>query len=57
MTAASTWVMYALLVFYVVIMACAAWERNWWRALYFFAAILIGIAVLGMTWESTKGAT
>lgn len=45
----STWTMYALLVFYAVIMVAAMYERNWWRALYFLGAIVISIAVLGMT--------
>ena len=45
----SDWIMYALLVFYVCILAVAAWERNWWRCLYFLGAIMISIAVLGMT--------
>ena len=42
-------VIYALLVFYVCILTAAAWERNWWRCLYFTAAILLQIAVLGMS--------
>jgi hypothetical protein len=47
--------MYALLVFYVVIAVAAAWERNWWRVLYFTGAIFISIAVLGMTFRTGKG--
>lgn len=46
---ASTWIMLALLVFYAVIMLLAAWERNWWRAMYFAGAIVISVSVLGMT--------
>lgn len=45
----STLVMYVLLVFYVVIGIAAACERNWWRCLYFVGAIVISVAVLGMT--------
>ena len=45
----STWIMYVLIVFYAGIMVFAMAERNWWRALYYFAAILISVAVLGMT--------
>ena len=47
----STWTMYALLVFYAAILLAALWERNYWRALYFVGAIVISIAVLGMTWK------
>ena len=42
-------IMYALLVFYLAILLAAAWERNWWRVLYFAGAIIISVAVLGMT--------
>lgn len=42
-------IMYALLVFYAAILLAALWERNYWRALYFLGAIVISIAVLGMT--------
>lgn len=45
----STWIMYALLVFYAAILFAALYERNYWRALYFFGAIVISVAVLGMT--------
>ena len=45
----STKIMLALLVFYFAIMVAAMLERNWWRALYFIGAIIISIAVLGMT--------
>lgn len=48
----STWTMYVLIAFYAVIMVAAAFEHNWWRSLYFFAAILISVAVLGMTWNN-----
>ena len=51
----STWTMYILIVFYIVIMVAAAIERNWWRSLYYLAAILITVAVLGMTWETRNG--
>ena len=44
-------VMWILIGFYAVVMALAAWERNWWRSLYYFAAILISLAVMGMTTE------
>jgi hypothetical protein len=43
--------MYALLVFYVCILLAAAWERNWWRVLYFSGAILISVSILGMSWK------
>lgn len=46
---ASTWIIVALLVFYAGIVVASAMERNWWRCLYFVAAILIQIAVLGMS--------
>jgi len=45
----STWIMLILLVFYAVIMVSASIERNWWRALYYLGAIVISVAVLGMT--------
>lgn len=45
----SDWIMYALLVFYLAIGATALRERNYWRALYMLGAIVISIAVLGMT--------
>ncbi len=45
----STRLMIALMVAYAVIAAASAWERNWWRVLYFVGAILISIAVLGMS--------
>ena len=47
----STWTMYALLVFYAAILIASLAERNWWRAIYFLGAIVISIAVLGMTWR------
>jgi glucose-6-phosphate-specific signal transduction histidine kinase len=46
----SNGIMYVLLVFYVAILFAALWERNYWRALYFLGAIVISIAVLGMTY-------
>ena len=49
----STTTMYVLLAFYVLIAVAAAWERNYWRALYFIGAIIISIAVLGMTERTT----
>lgn len=42
-------IMYALLVFYAAILIASLWERNYWRVLYFLGAIVISIAVLGMT--------
>lgn len=45
----STTTMYVLLGFYVLIMLQAAWEHNWWRAMYFVGAIVISVSVLGMT--------
>lgn len=50
----STWTMYALLIFYAAILVAALWERNYWRALYFIGAIVISVAVLGMTWRVAK---
>ena len=50
----STWTMYCLLVFYAVILVAAIVERHWWRALYFLGAIIISIAVLGMTWKTAN---
>ena len=47
----STLVMWILICFYLVVMGLAAWERNWYRSLYYFAAILISLAVMGMTTE------
>ena len=47
----STAVMWMLLVFYAAIMLLAAHERNWFRAMYFLGAIIITIAVTGMTTE------
>ena len=44
----STHTMIVLCVFYAVIMVQAVGERNWPRALYFFAAILISLAVMWM---------
>lgn len=45
----STIIMWVLIGFYAVIGVCAACERNWWRALYFVGAIIITLAVIGMT--------
>ena len=45
----SSWTMYVLLLFYVAILLAALWERNYWRCLYFLGAIIISVAVLGMT--------
>ncbi len=52
----STSGMVLLIASYGLIAAAAAWERNWWRALYFVGAILISVAVLGMTdsYQSAK---
>ena len=47
----SNGIMYALLVFYVAIALVALWERNYWRACYYLGAIIISVAVLGMTWK------
>ena len=47
----STSVMWLLLAFYAVIMLLAANERNWFRAMYFCGAIIISLAVMGMTTE------
>jgi len=41
--------MLALIVAYGVIALAAAVERNWWRSLYYVGAIVISVAVLGMT--------
>lgn len=41
--------MYVLLAFYAVILLLAAYERNWWRSLYYLGALVISVAVLGMT--------
>lgn len=43
--------MFALLAFYLAILLAAAWERHWWRVLYFLGAIIISVSVLGMTWR------
>ncbi len=45
----STSLMLALIAAYALIAATAAWERHWLRVLYFVGAILISVAVLGMT--------
>lgn len=45
----STYIMYALLVFYLAILVAALFERNYWRALYWIGAMLITISILGMT--------
>jgi drug/metabolite transporter (DMT)-like permease len=47
----STGMMLALIVAYAAISLAAAWERHWWRCLYFVGAIVISVAVLGMTWR------
>lgn len=47
----STAVMWILIGFYAVVLVLAACERNWYRSLYYFAAILISLAVMGMTTE------
>lgn len=44
-------VMYSLLVFYLVMLLAALWERNYWQSLYFLGAIVISIAILGMMWR------
>ena len=36
------------IAFYSAIVLLSLRERNWWRALYFVAAILISLSVLGM---------
>lgn len=38
-----------LIAAYAVIAVASAVERNWWRCLYFVAAGLISVAVLGMS--------
>jgi uncharacterized membrane protein len=48
----SNWIMFVLLFFYLAVLLAAMWERNWWRALYFLGAIVISVAVLGMTWKT-----
>ena len=53
----STWTMYVLLVFYAIIFVAALVERNCWRALYFLGAIVISIAVLGMTQPAPPAST
>lgn len=45
----STLVMWILLAFYAGILLLAATERNWYRAMYFVGAIIISLAVMGMT--------
>lgn len=45
----STKIMVALLFFYLAILVAALFEEKWWRALYFLGAIVISVAVLGMT--------
>ena len=51
-----TRLMLVLMVAYAVIAVASASERNWWRALYFVGAILISVAVLGMTVERNADA-
>jgi hypothetical protein len=41
--------MLLLIAEYAVIMLAAMCERKWYRALYFFGAIVISVAVLKMT--------
>lgn len=48
----STRLMLALLVFYAAILVASLIERHWWRALYWAGAIIIMVAVLGMTWRA-----
>lgn len=48
-------VIYAMLVFYVLVALASAREKDWWRVLYFVGAILISISVLGMTTRRTHG--
>ena len=45
----STGGMLVMIAAYVAIAVAAAYEGNWWRALYYVGAIVISIAVLGMT--------
>ena len=45
----STGGMILMLVAYVAISIAAAFERNWWRCLYYVGATVITIAVMGMT--------
>ena len=45
----STRLMIALMLAYAVIAVAAEWERNWYRSLYYVAALLISVAVLGMS--------
>jgi membrane-associated HD superfamily phosphohydrolase len=45
----STATMLVLIAIYAVIVVFAVLERNWWRVLYFVGAIVISVAVLGMT--------
>lgn len=49
-------VMLLLIAEYAVIAVAAACERNWWRSLYYLAAGLITVAVLGMTRKGVVGA-
>ena len=51
----STWIMLLLIAEYAAITVSAACERNWWRALYYLAAGLITISVLGMTRKGAIG--
>ena len=53
----STVTMYILLGFYAVIAVQALREHNWWRAMYFVGAIIISVAVLGMTIQPEVDAT
>ncbi len=51
----STYIMYALLVFYLAILVAALFERNYWRALYWIGAMLITISILGMDRSAIPG--
>lgn len=50
----STVTMYILIGFYLLIVAQALWERNWWRMCYFVGAIIISVSVLAMTSSDVK---
>jgi len=45
----STALMVFLLAVYAAILLASAWERNWYRCLYWAGAILIMVSVLKMT--------
>lgn len=46
---ASTWMMWGLVVFYVLLAGASALEKNWNRAAYWVGATLITFSVLRMT--------